>query len=170
MVGSQLASRVLYPRFGPRRLIAVGLSCVAVVMVAMTSIHDRDQLWAMRALMFALGFSMSMNFMATQASSFARISPADTGRASTTFNALRQLGGAAGVAVLTSVVVGYGVTADPDSRPSLHPYHVAFLVAAAIALLAALVSLAIHDSDADSTRPGRPVAPPLHDLRATTAP
>ena len=88
-----------------------------------------------------------------QAAAFARISATDTGRASTRFNALRQLGGAAGVAVLTSVLTAVGMTHHPvsPSTPDLHAYHVAFLVAAGLALAA--IALTIHDPDADSTRP-----------------
>lgn len=155
MVGAQLASRVLYPRVGPRRLIVVGLLVVAATMAAMALISTRDQLWPMRGLMFVLGVAIAHNFVPTQAAAFARISAADTGRASTMFNALRQLGGAAGVAVLTSVLTAVGMTHHPvsPSTPDLHAYHVAFLVAAGLALAAAAIALTIHDPDADSTRP-----------------
>ncbi len=155
MVGAQLASRVLYPRLGPRRLIVVGLLVVAASMAAMALISTRDQLWPMRGLMFVLGVAIAHNFVPTQAAAFARVSAADTGRASTMFNALRQLGGAAGVAVLTSVLTAVGITHHPasPSTPDLHAYHVAFLVAAGLALAAAAIALTIHDPDADSTRP-----------------
>lgn len=171
MVGAQVASRILYPRFGPRRLIASGLTVVAAVMAAMALIVSRDQMWTMRALMFVLGFAMAHNFVPTQAAAFARISSADTGRASTTFNALRQLGGAIGVAVLTSVITIVGVTHHVDgvSAPNLAAYHVAFLVAAGIALIAALITLSIHDHDADSTRPDNRIRRPVADLAPVVA-
>ena len=166
MAGAQVASRVLYPRFGPRRLMVSGLTIVAAVMAAMALIDSRDQLWTMRGLMFCLGFAMAHNFVPTQAAAFARISPADTGRASTTFNALRQLGGAVGVAVLTSVITAVGVThrVGGAAAPNLKAYHAAFLVAAGLALVAALIALSIHDRDADSTRPGHVTPRPSADL------
>ena len=166
MAGAQLASRVLYPRFGPRRLMVTGLLVVALVMAAMALINSRDQLWPMRALMFALGFAMAHNFVPTQAAAFARISPADTGRASTTFNALRQLGGAVGVAILTSVITAVGVTHRIHGvvSPNLTAYHVAFLTSAGLAVVAALIALTIHDHDADSTRPGQVDPHPAADL------
>jgi EmrB/QacA subfamily drug resistance transporter len=164
MAGAQVASRVLYPRLGPRRLMVGGLSAVAVVMALMTQIDDRGDLWAMRGLMFLLGYAMAHNFVPAQAAAFARISVGDTGRASTLFNALRQLGGAVGVAVLTSVLTAAGVgnaLVAGVGKPDVHPYHVAFLVAAALALVAAVVSLTIHDEDAESTRVRRkPAATP----------
>jgi sugar phosphate permease len=143
-----------------------GLTIVAAVMAAMALIDSRDQLWTMRGLMFCLGFAMAHNFVPTQAAAFARISPADTGRASTTFNALRQLGGAVGVAVLTSVITAVGVThrVGGAAAPNLKAYHAAFLVAAGLALVAALIALSIHDHDADSTRPGHVTPRPSADL------
>jgi len=71
------------------------------------------------------------------------------------FNALRQRGEAAGVAVLTSVLTAVGMTHHPvsPSTPDLHAYHVAFLAAAGLTLAAAAIALTIHDPDADSTRP-----------------
>ncbi|MCW2527457.1 MAG: family efflux transporter permease subunit [Pseudonocardiales bacterium] len=170
MAGAQVASRILYPRFGPRRLMVGGLTVVAAVMAAMALIDSRDQLWAMRGLMFALGFAMAHNFVPTQAAAFARISAADTGRASTTFNALRQLGGAVGVAVLTSVITAVGVThiVDGATTPDLTAYHAAFLVAAGLALVGALIALTIHDQDADSTRPGH-VTRPVTDAKSSVS-
>ena len=43
--------------------------------------------------------------------------------------------------------------------PNVHAYHVAFLVAAALSLVAAGIALTIHDADADSTRPKYSVTP-----------
>ncbi len=161
MIGAQVASRLLYPRLGPRRLIVGGLLVVAASMAAMALISTRGELWPMRVLMFVLGYAIAHNFVPVQAAAFARISPADTGRASTTFNALRQLGGAVGVAVLTSTLTAVGGAGGhgASARPQVHAYHVAFLVAAGLALAAAAVATTVRDRDADSTRAPRPVAP-----------
>ncbi len=161
MVGAQVASRLLYPRIGPRRLMVGGLLVVSATMASMSLIDSRQDLWGMRFLMFVLGFAIAHNFVPTQAAAFARISPADTGRASTMFNALRQLGGAVGVAILTTVLTTVGVTHRVTGAvtPNVHAYHVAFLTAAALAFIAALIALGIHDADADSTRPKYAVAP-----------
>jgi EmrB/QacA subfamily drug resistance transporter len=149
MIGAQVASRVLYPRLGPRRMMAGGLMGIAVVMLLMTQIDGRGDLWQMRVLLFFLGYAMAHNMVPGQAAAFARISPEDTGGASTMFNALRQLGGAVGVAVLTTALTSAGVrTAAPGD---LFAYHVAFAVAGAIAIAAASAALTIHDADAAST-------------------
>jgi MFS family permease len=89
----------------------------------------------------------------TQAAAFATISPQATGRASTMFSVARQLGSATGVAVLTTAVVSVGATTSRAGHtvPNLTAYHVAFLVAAGIAVAAAMVALTIHDADAATT-------------------
>jgi EmrB/QacA subfamily drug resistance transporter len=158
MLGAQSATRLLYPRFGPRRLMSGGLVAVAVVIALMSLVDSRADLWWMRGLMFLLGLAMSHVFVPTQAASFARVSAEDTGRASTLFNAVRQLGGAVGVAVLSSSLAAVGTSAyDPGhtGNPDLRAYHVTFLVAAGLALLGAVAALTVHDDDAESTRPSR---------------
>ena len=73
------------------------------------------------------------------------------------FNAMRQLGGAIGVAVLTSVIV----LSDPVHLVDVHEvanltaYRIAFLTAAAISLCGMAFSLSIRDADAAGTIPGR---------------
>ena len=103
MVGAQIASRLLYPRFGPRRLVAAGLVGVASSAALMSLIGFDTDLWWMRLLMFTMGLSMAQVIVSSQAASFATISAADTGYASSLFNSQRQLGSALGVALVTTV-------------------------------------------------------------------
>jgi hypothetical protein len=107
--------------------------------------------------MFSLGFAMAQVFVPTQAAAFATISPAATGRASTTFNALRQLGGAIGVALLTTVIVLVGSTHRVAGHEvaNLAAYRITFLVAAAVCLVGVASALTIRDADAAATIPAR---------------
>ncbi|WP_250643568.1 MDR family MFS transporter [Frankia sp. AiPa1] len=154
MVGSQVASRVLYPALGPRRVMIGGLLGIAAMTASMSLVGAGTNLWWMRLAMFGLGYSMSHVFVPTQAAAFARISPAETGRASTLFNAQRQFGGAVGVAVLSTALAAVGTThlVGGHTAPDLASYHVALLVAAGVAVLGALAALTIHDADAEHTR------------------
>jgi len=153
MAGAQLTSRVLYPVLGPRRNIAFGLLGVTASIGLMSLIGAQTSLWWMRLLMFCLGVAMGQVFVPAQAAAFATISPEATGRASTMFNVIRQLGSAVGVAVLTTVIVAAGTAKTAADRPAadLAAYHAAFLVAAALAAVGAAVALTIHDADAAST-------------------
>ena len=149
MAGAQIAGR-LYPRIGPRRLIGTGLAAVALTLALISLVSFDTSLWVMRALMFVLGLSMAHVFVPAQAAAFATVSPAATGRASTMFNAGRQLGGAVGVAILGAVVSAVGVThvISGHVRPNAHAYHLAFLAAAGVALVACVLSRRISDADA----------------------
>jgi EmrB/QacA subfamily drug resistance transporter len=155
MGGAQLASRVLYPRLGPRRHITVAGTAASIGLLAL--LGPQTSLWWARLLMLTLGLSMGQVFVPVQAAAFATITPEATGRASTMFNAIRQLGGAVGVAVLTTVIVLVGPVHLVAGHPvaNLTAYRVAFLAAAAICLCAVACSLSIRDADAASTRPGR---------------
>jgi EmrB/QacA subfamily drug resistance transporter len=157
MAGAQLASRFLYPRLGPRRHITLGLLGVTASIALLAALGPTTSLWWARLLMFALGLSMGQVFVPVQAAAFATITPAATGRASTLFNAVRQFGGAVGVAVLTTAIVLVGPIHLMAGHPvaNLTAYRVAFLVAAAVALLAVPCALSIRDSDAARTIPAR---------------
>ncbi|HKR99729.1 MAG TPA: MFS transporter, partial [Candidatus Dormibacteraeota bacterium] len=157
MVGAQLASRVIYPRLGPRRHVSLGLVGVAMSIAALALLTSDSSLWWARLFMFTLGLSMAQVFVPTQAAAFATISSAATGRASTMYNAVRQVGGAVGVALLTTVIVGVGAAgvSAGHSAANLTAYRIAFLVAAAVALAALFCSLAIRDADAADTIPAR---------------
>ncbi len=164
MAGAQLASRALYPVLGPRRNITFGLLGVAASIALMSLVGAQTSLWWMRLLMFCLGIAMGQVFVPAQAAAFATISPEATGRASTMFNVIRQLGSAAGVALFTTAIVAVGATKIVAGRPTpnLAAYHVAFLIAAAVAVAGAGVALTIHDADAAATmvRRGRRKAEP----------
>jgi MFS family permease len=148
---------VLYPRLGPRRHITIGLIGTAASIALLTLLGPGTSLWWARLLMLTLGLSMAQVFVPVQAASFATITPAATGRASTMFNAVRQLGGAIGVAVLTTAIVSVGPVhlVGGHEVANLTAYRVAFGVAAAIALCGVAWSLSIRDADAASTIPAR---------------
>ena len=168
MAGAQIASRLVYPRLGPRRHITVGLVGLTVMLLVLSQVGLTTSLWLIRGIMFLLGLTMAQIFVPTQAASFAQISPADTGRASTLFNTGRQIGSAVGVAILSTVLIGVGATHSVAGivHPDLRAYHLAFATAAVFALAAIAFSLSIHDSDAAETmvrrghakEPGRAIA------------
>jgi EmrB/QacA subfamily drug resistance transporter len=153
MLGAQIAAR-LYPRLGPRRIVAAGLCGIAVCTVLMAVVDAGPAaLWEMRGLLFLLGYCMGHVFAPCQAAAFATISSAATGRASTLYNATRQLGSAVGVAVLSTVMDAAGTVRAAGSalQPNLGAYHLAFLTASGTALVAGAIALTIRDRDAAST-------------------
>jgi EmrB/QacA subfamily drug resistance transporter len=158
MIGAQLASRVLYPRLGPRRHLVIGLLGTGLSIGLMALLTAQSSLWWARLLLFGMGLFMAQVFVPSQTAAFATISSEATGRASTLFNTVRQLGGAVGVAVLTTAIVLVGPTRLVGGHPvaNLAAYQVAFLVAAVICLLGIWSALGIRDEDAAGTVPVRP--------------
>jgi EmrB/QacA subfamily drug resistance transporter len=158
MLGAQVASRS-YAHFGPRRVISIGLVGLAGVMLLLTQVGFTTNLWLVRLAMFALGVAIAHVFIPAQAAAFATISPASTGRASTMFNTSRQVGGALGIALLTTVISAVGVSHVVKGGivvPNLAAFHWGFAAAAVIALIAVWFALQIDDRDAASTMKPRP--------------
>jgi predicted MFS family arabinose efflux permease len=153
LLSTQLVAR-LYPRVGPRRLMAGGLVGVATVMALLCLIDLGSGPWLVRLLMFLLGVGIAYVFLPSQAASLATVSPADTGQASTLSSVQRQLGSALGVAVLSSVLAAVGPTrldAAGQGQPHLVAYRAAFLTAAALAVAGAGFALRVPDRDAAAT-------------------
>ena len=153
VISTQIVAR-LYPRFGPRRLMAGGLLWVAIDIALLALIDLNSNPWLVRLLMFGLGIGMAYIFLPNQAASLATISSAETGRASTLSSVQRQLGSAVGVAILSSILAAFGPTivgADGATAPNLVAYRAAFLAAAGLALIGALFALRVPDADAAAT-------------------
>ena len=145
MAGVQLTTR-LYKRAGPRRLMAAGMSGAVTTIGLMALAGPSDAFWMIPLLMFFTGFSFGFAMAPAQTANMATITPAATGHASTLQNTMRQAGGAAGVALLGTVVAATGAGAR-----DLAGYHLAFLAAAGFMLVGAVVSGFVRDADAAAT-------------------
>lgn len=134
----------------------------------MATVTTVTSLWLVRLMMFGLGLGISLVFIPSQAASMATIDRSQTSRASSIFNAGKQLGGAIGVALLTTILAT-GSTQHGARRtiPDITASHHAFL-AAAVAIVTLGAALTIQDADAAATmtrRSGR--ATPQTDESAT---
>jgi EmrB/QacA subfamily drug resistance transporter len=156
LISSQFVGRKLYPIIGPRRLMLFGLVAAAVVVVTYTPLITLDStLWHVRGIMFVRGIMMAFAFIPLQTMSYAQIAPADTGRASAIYQTQRQTGAAFGVAIVATVLasrtahrLGNGELPDVGR---LNAFHDAFYVVAAMAVVAAVIAVFVHDSDAEAT-------------------
>ncbi len=159
-VGVLLSSRLvarLYPRVGPRRLMAGGLGAVCLAMLALTRVDIGSTAWLVRLLMFLIGVGMAYQILPLQAAAMAQIGGAEMGHASALYASVRQTAWAIGVAVTGTVVTAMSGPAGAVLAPArlVVPYHAAFVVAAVMAALAALGALSIRDADAAATMVGR---------------
>jgi EmrB/QacA subfamily drug resistance transporter len=172
MCSVQFVTRRLYRRIGPGPTMTAGLLAVTVLMGLLTMAGAGTNIWVLRAIVFLMGGSMALVFVPTQAIAFANLPPASTGGASTLYNALRQLGGALGVGVLTTVIAAVGPTHHHAGRiaPNLASYHAAFGVAAGFMLICAGLAWRVGRTDptAVATDPAPQPRPPAG--KVVTAP
>jgi len=169
MLGAQLVTSGLYRRFGPRRVVIGGLLIMAAATIALACVTRATDLWLVRLVMAVLGVGVSCVFVPSQAAAMTTIAKSRTGRASALFNAGKQIGAAAGVAALASVATALGRPTFPGVEVDLTGFHVGFLVAAGVALLALGVAWTIRDADAAPTmiREPSPGADPASPSAAT---
>jgi len=145
MTGVQVTTR-LYKRVGPRRLMVAGMCGTVVTIGGMAFAGPGNAAWLIPVLMFFTGCSFGFAMAPSQAAALATLSPALTGQATTLLNTLRQAGGAAGVALLGTVL---GAT-----RPGpldLAGYRLAFLAAACLMVFGAMFASRVRDADAAAT-------------------
>ncbi len=150
MCGVQLTTR-LYKRVGPRRLMIAGMAGTAVAIGGMAFAGPASAAWLIPVLMFFTGCSFGFAMSPSQAAALATVSPALTGQASTLLNTLRQAGGAAGVALLGTVLA-----ATRTGPAGLAGYRLAFVAAACLMALGGVLSAMVKDADAAATMAGGP--------------
>ena len=160
LVTSQIAARV-YPLAGPRRLVVGGLTGATIILLTFSfGVGLSTSTWTIRVLAFLNGCCLAFVTIPIQASSFTTISSADTGRASALFTTQQRVSGSFGVAIIATVIASSVHLSPTTTGADLIPaYHNAFLAAAALLLIGALLALKIHDSDAAPTMRRRGAEP-----------
>jgi EmrB/QacA subfamily drug resistance transporter len=149
LIASQLVA-YLYPKIGAKRTMSIGLVIAAVFTGLLLLMQKDTDLWWMRALMFIIGGGMSFIFVPIQAVAFSNISSSAMGRASALFSAQRQLGGAVGVAVLSTALNIIGPVSNNAAgvtEANITAYHIAFLISASLLVVAAIWAMTVRDND-----------------------
>jgi EmrB/QacA subfamily drug resistance transporter len=155
---ARLVGTKLYPVIGPRRLTMVGTFGTAVITGFFLFVGLGTNPWWIRLLMFGRGTMIGLIFIPVQAAAFARIKGKDTGRASSLFQAQRQIGAAVGVAVLATILVERGkallqgaTTAAAQALAGEGAFHAATLGAVILCLIGCVAAMFLHDEDAAPT-------------------
>jgi MFS family permease len=132
---------MLSDRTGSRPLLAAGLALQATAIAWLAVILAPGVSYTMLVVPFVLaGTGMAMVFAPAANAVLASVAPAEAGQASGATNAIRELGGVLGIAILASVFSAHGSYATPSSfaagLTAALPVGAAFLaVGAVIALL-----------------------------------
>jgi EmrB/QacA subfamily drug resistance transporter len=148
----------LVNRIGERPLIAAGLTLQAAGFVWIAFVA-REQLGyaAIVAPLVLAGCGVSLAMPAAQNCVIGAVPPADLGKASGTFNTLRQLGGTFGIAILAAVFSGAG------SYASARAFGAGFVptaeVAAGLSLAGAVAGVLVPSRRRPPATLARPAAP-----------
>jgi MFS family permease len=139
---------LLSDRIGSRPLMFAGLALQSIAIGWIASVSSPDVPYAQLVAPFVLaGTGMALVFAPTANAVLAAVRPEEAGQASGATNAIREVGGALGVAVLASVFASSGSYASPQAF--VDGMTSAAWVGAAVLAVGALVALLV---------PGKPRA------------
>ncbi|MFJ5219299.1 MFS transporter [Streptomyces sp. NPDC088354] len=146
----------LQDRIGPRVLISAGLLLqgVGLLWIGVNAHQHQGYTGSVAALVLS-GVGTSMAMPAQQTAVMAAVPPAMMGKAAGTFNTVRQLGGALGIAVMAAVFGAAGGEQSPDAFAD--GFSAAVIVAAALAFTGSACGLAVparHRAETPVTSPG----------------
>jgi EmrB/QacA subfamily drug resistance transporter len=139
-------------RFGPRSVLIAGLSMLVVAMLlfARTPV-DGNYIVDVFPTMIIFGAGAGVAFPALMMLAMSGATPSDAGLASGLVNTTGQVGGAIGLAVLATISTErtQSLLDDGESTASalLGGFHVAYLIGAALAVLAIIVAVTVLRSE-----------------------
>ncbi|OWT49618.1 MDR family MFS transporter [Bacillus sp. K2I17] len=160
-IGLMISSQIVpwsYKKLGARKVISIGLICTAIIFVLLSFVNHDTNPWQIRALLFGIGIFLGQSVGAVQFSAFNNITPPSMGRATTIFNVQNRLGSAIGVAVLASILAGFGNNSVQNNAQSdFLPYQAALIGSAIFLLVALLFSLRISDKEVMEKKKKKPL-------------
>ena len=155
---------ILSDRIGSRPLMATGLALQAGALAWLASISVPDVAYASLVLPFAMaGAGMALVFAPSANAMLGSVDQRSAGQASGATNAIRELGGVMGIAVLASVFSAHGSYASPQAYTDgmISAVWVGAAVLAAGALVALLIPrVAGRAAPAAPAQPRRSPSPP----------
>ena len=153
VIAGSFVSTQLLPRFGARLPMTLGLTLAAIGMVPLTQLGPTSGYWShVLWPQIIISFGLGIVFGPLTSTALVGVDNRDAGVASALVNAVQQIGGSLGIALLntiavsafTSYLVGHAI--NPRTNPAgamvatVHGYTVAFWVAAALMASAAVVA------------------------------
>jgi EmrB/QacA subfamily drug resistance transporter len=146
-------SGILAERYGPRAFMAAGLALQAAALAWLAMAAGVDSTNSDLAAPFAIaGIGMGLVFAPSASALLSVVSPQRAGQASGTNNAIREVGGVFGVAIVSTIFASNGSFASPQAF--VDGFTSALWVGAAVVAAGALVALLLP-----ARRPAARVAP-----------
>jgi MFS family permease len=133
---------VLSERYTPRGFMAAGLALQATALAWFAATTSTTVTFGDQAIAFVLaGVGMGLVFAPSASALLSVVSPAQAGQASGTNNAIREVGGVFGVAVLSTIFSESGALSSPQGF--VDGAVPALWVGAAVVTVGAVVALAL---------------------------
>jgi EmrB/QacA subfamily drug resistance transporter len=164
IIGGSIAAQQLIPRIGVKRQILMGLGLAAIGLLLMTRITpEGGYVTELLPAVIVLAIGMGTTFVPLTLLATTNVDEHDAGLASGLFNTSQQVGGALGLAILstfatsrTEGLLGDGVA---TSQALVDGYHLAFLIGAIfMAVGAVAVTLLIRSRDTAAINAQDPAA------------
>ena len=154
-VASQLVTKI-----GVKTVLVTGMSLLTVGLLYFTQVSvDGSYVGDLLPGFLVIAMGMAFSFVAISIAALAGVEAKDAGLASGLINTSQQIGGALGIAVLSSVAVSHTHSGEGASQALTNGFHAAFWVGAAIAAVGVLASIVLVRSEELAEVPaGVPVA------------
>jgi EmrB/QacA subfamily drug resistance transporter len=159
-------AQLLVTRLGVRRVLATGLALDAIALAAFTRLPTGGHyFWDLFPALLVSGVGLALSFVPVTIAGLAGVQRSDAGIASGLINTTRQVGGAIGLAAVTTIAASYASTGAGATGPArlaaidgglTHGFQVGFAVLAVAALFGATVAAALL-----RPQPAADVAEPL---------
>jgi EmrB/QacA subfamily drug resistance transporter len=138
----------LITRFGPRAVLIPGLVCIAAGLLLFTQAGTHaDYALDILPVMALLGLGAGLAAPSLMTLAMSGATPSDSGLASGLVNTTVQVGGAIGLAVLATLASertdGLRAAGEPAASALNAGFHVAYLVGAALVLVAIVIAVAL---------------------------
>jgi EmrB/QacA subfamily drug resistance transporter len=141
------AAGKLSDRYGSRWLMSVGMVLLGVQLLYLSQLGPDASFWSLLPGLLMGGLGMGMTMTPTAAAATRAVPVHKSGVGSAVLNAMRQVGGSVGIALMGAIVA-----AQAEGRPGVDGfmagYERALLVAAVIALAGAVVAFALVRQEA----------------------
>jgi EmrB/QacA subfamily drug resistance transporter len=161
----------LSDRIGGHRLMGVGLTLQAGGLASLASLSTpTTPYWQLVGPFMVAGIGMAMFWAPVSNVVLSAVRPAEEGQASGANNAIRELGGVFGIAVLASVFSAYGGYRTPDTF--VNGMNAAVWIGASVVALGAVAAFAIGKSRvrvAEQPVHAEPLTPALENSPSTCA-
>jgi EmrB/QacA subfamily drug resistance transporter len=155
MATATTATTKLVPRFGPRPLVATGMTFAAIAMALLAQL-DVDSTYAAHVLppLIVMGVGLGLIFAPAMSTATLGVEPSDAGVASAMVNTSQQVGGSIGTAVLSTIfssAVARYATSHPrtpglPALAAVHGYTTAFWCSSAVFVVGAVVTAIVFRS------------------------